>query len=29
MDLGLSDNYAQVLSTPVKNISHRDLKDDN
>jgi hypothetical protein len=29
MDLGLSDNYAQVISIPVKNISHRELKDDN
>jgi len=26
MDLGLSDHYAQVLSIPVKNFSHRDLK---
>jgi len=29
MDLGISDHYAQVLSIPVKNFSHRDLKDDN
>jgi hypothetical protein len=29
MDLGLFDHYTQILSIPVTNYSHRDLKEDN